>query len=290
MSISESNSSTVAAYTSIDTLDQLYDRAKYWKTLQANIEYPNINSLLITANGNQLDLGNRNLVIDRTAATPFAVNTTNNTITVKADILSAGSQFDSLVTTGTISIANGALIDVIYSDANSDSALTITTTFPAQTVTIYGSLSDLNTSSNPLSTLVSNAQNQAIYRYNSNPGNNIYIKTDLGPSVSRGAMKKYELVSGTDNTLNLEAGGDFTYVNLQLRQIQGTGFQSSVHSLKASFNSGTLALTQGDKDSIADLAKSKMEEGAGILQQILDTLNDIIGRLVSIKDDTLKIK
>lgn len=38
--ISESNRATVDAYSQIENLDKLYDRAKSWKVNTANIEYP----------------------------------------------------------------------------------------------------------------------------------------------------------------------------------------------------------------------------------------------------------
>ena len=65
--ISQIIKATVDAYTTIDNLDQLYDRAKSWKVDSANVEYPTVSTQLIDASGTELDLGNRNLVVDKTA-------------------------------------------------------------------------------------------------------------------------------------------------------------------------------------------------------------------------------
>jgi hypothetical protein len=63
---------------------------------------------VISANGDVLDLGSRNLVIDGTALTAFATNTGTNTITIRASNLTAGAKYKTIRTTGTISTANGA--------------------------------------------------------------------------------------------------------------------------------------------------------------------------------------
>lgn len=46
------------------------------------------------------------------AIVPFAVNQTTHTITIKADAIQEGGKFSSLTTTGTISDANGALLEI----------------------------------------------------------------------------------------------------------------------------------------------------------------------------------
>jgi len=73
--ITESNRVIVDAYTTIDNLDQLYDRAKSWKVTTANIKYPTISTQPVTADGTVLDLGNRNLLVDASAGSAFAINT-----------------------------------------------------------------------------------------------------------------------------------------------------------------------------------------------------------------------
>jgi hypothetical protein len=122
--------------TSINTLDNLYDRAKWHKTraIQANLEYPTISAQPVTANGAELDLGSRNLVVDATAAAAFAVNTSTHTITIKSSVLSAGTKFKSLKTTGTVSFANGATLTAALEDANNAGQISIVGVLNAETV------------------------------------------------------------------------------------------------------------------------------------------------------------
>lgn len=116
--LTETNSATVAAYTTIDDLDELYDYAKYWKTLNAdNIIVPNGADALISANGRELDLGTFNLVVDSAAGSVFAVDTGNNTITIKSTALLSSSKFDYIETSGTITTANGATLEHGYIDS-----------------------------------------------------------------------------------------------------------------------------------------------------------------------------
>ncbi|MDB4180787.1 hypothetical protein N9611_00880 [Flavobacteriaceae bacterium] len=115
--VTESTKATVDAYTSINNLDQLYDRAKSWKVTTANIEYPTIATLLVSVNGVELDLGSQNLVLDATATTPFAVDKITNTITIKpTSALVASTKFKSIKTMGTVSVANGASLEFGYED------------------------------------------------------------------------------------------------------------------------------------------------------------------------------
>lgn len=115
--ITETTKSTVDAYTEIDNLDKFYDQAKSWKVNSANLEYPSIDTQLIDGNGQELDLGSRNLVIDATAASAFSVNQNTHTITIKAGAFALGSKFSSIKTTGTITVQNGAALETGYMDS-----------------------------------------------------------------------------------------------------------------------------------------------------------------------------
>jgi len=129
--ISESNRATVNAYTTIDNLDQLYDRAKSWKVTTANIEYPTISTQPVTAVGTVLDLGNRNLIVNPSAGSVFAINTGTNTITIKSTAaLVEGTKFSSIKTSGTVSTAGGATLEFGYEN-------------PIGTLNKYVALSDL---------------------------------------------------------------------------------------------------------------------------------------------------
>lgn len=115
--ISETNRTTVDAYTDINNLDMLYDRAKSWKVTTANLAFPAIETQLITANGSTLDLGNFDLVVDGTAGSAFSVDVINNIITIKTADLLSGDKFTTVTTSGTVSTANGAQLDFGYTDS-----------------------------------------------------------------------------------------------------------------------------------------------------------------------------
>jgi len=148
--VSETNKATVLAYTSIDNLDQLYDRSKAWKVDNVGLEYPTISTQLAGTDGSIINLGNRNLVVDATAASAFAVNTTTNTITIKASTLAAGTKFTGLTTTGTVSTTNGATLEFGYSHSGgrvkyveirglTNSNITVTDNVPATPASLASS-------------------------------------------------------------------------------------------------------------------------------------------------------
>jgi hypothetical protein len=110
-SITQTTRATVDAYTTLDTPQQFYDRAKSW--LVSN--YAGQTSVLVTRLGNTIDAGTRNVVIDATAAAAFSV--AGSTITIKSSAF-----VGNLTTTGTITLANGAT----FTGQRTDSTGTIT--------------------------------------------------------------------------------------------------------------------------------------------------------------------
>ena len=152
--------SSAAALTSIPTLDDFYDAAKYWNVQSANVNYPTASTQVATAAGTTLDLGALNVLIDATAASAFAVNTGTNTVTIKASTLAVGSKFLLLKTTGTISFANGATSSCtlqgivvrgtvgVYSPKLDTATMRFTTagTYDMRSATISGTLTLTNTS------------------------------------------------------------------------------------------------------------------------------------------------
>jgi len=117
--ISQTNKSIVDAYNEIETLDKFYDRAAAWKVDNVAAEYPAIDSPLITVVGSTLDLGSQNLIVDANASQAFVVDTSTNTITLKANSLTVGNgDYTSITTTGNISAQNGGEILFGYEDSN----------------------------------------------------------------------------------------------------------------------------------------------------------------------------
>jgi hypothetical protein len=118
-SISQTTRATVDAYTTINTPQQFYDRAKSW--LVAN--YSGQTAPLVSRSGDTVNAGARNVVIDATAAAAFAV--AGNTLTIKSSAF-----VGNMTTTGTISLANGATFTGTRTDANG--------TISSATLTILG--------------------------------------------------------------------------------------------------------------------------------------------------------
>ena len=114
--VSESNRTTVDAYTELETSAKFYDRAKSYLT--AN--YSGEAATLVTRSGNAIDAGAFDIVIDATAASAFALS--GNTITIKA------SEFvGDITTTGTITLSNGATFIGSFTDSSGTTTITTLT-------------------------------------------------------------------------------------------------------------------------------------------------------------------
>jgi hypothetical protein len=117
--ITETNTTTVAAYTNLETTDKVYDSLKLYNTENATqARYPNYENQLVTATGTSLDFGALNLVVDATASDVRSYNPGTSTVTIKATTLTGTTKFNSIKTTGTITSINDALITIPYQDTN----------------------------------------------------------------------------------------------------------------------------------------------------------------------------
>ena len=114
--ITQTNSTTVSAYTSISDLNQLYDYESYWKTTSSGITHT-----LLTRNGTLLDFGATNLVIDATALSVWDYNSITNTITINSSTLVATSKYTKLKAS-TITFRNGATATCLYETSTGPSA------------------------------------------------------------------------------------------------------------------------------------------------------------------------
>jgi hypothetical protein len=99
------NPVTVAAYTDLTDIDKMYDYLQYFVTTAAGWEYGQI----VTAEGTDRNFGSYNIVLDATAAQMVSI--TGSTITLKCTALASGTKGVNFVTTGTLTLANGATID-----------------------------------------------------------------------------------------------------------------------------------------------------------------------------------
>lgn len=108
--ITVTNQATIAAYTSVSTLDQLYDLAAYMRTREPLYQ-------LISTSGTTMNLGSTNLVLDATAATPWTYDSVTNTLTVKTTTLTPGIKSTQILTTGSVTFANGAITTAVYTNS-----------------------------------------------------------------------------------------------------------------------------------------------------------------------------
>ena len=136
LDITQSTKATVDAYTSIDNLDQLYDRAKSWKIDNVGLEYPTVGAQLIDGDGTKVNLDNINLIVNASAASAFAVNTGTDAVTIKAASLVPGNRFESIKTTGTISLQNGAELKTGYEDSTGTYVYLELTNLDQQTILV----------------------------------------------------------------------------------------------------------------------------------------------------------
>jgi hypothetical protein len=54
-----------------------------------------------------LDFGDKNIIVNNSASTNFAYASASKTITIKTPMLSAGNNFNTLKTTGNVTLTNG---------------------------------------------------------------------------------------------------------------------------------------------------------------------------------------
>lgn len=185
---SQSDKSIVDAYTEIETLDKLYDRSVAWKVDNVADEYPDVGLQLIDVNGSTLDIGNQNLVVDASASQAFDVNTSTNTITIKANSLTVGNgDFTSITTTGSISAQNGGEILFGYEDGNGKNIFVDFNWGTSDTYHI--NIVDLNDN-----TVIATHNNQS----------NNYSETFVAPSPF-GSGVKIQLLNTGDNSVFYEA-------------------------------------------------------------------------------------
>jgi len=134
--ITETTKATVDAYTSIDNLNQLYDRAKSWNVDNVGLGYPTVGAQLIDGDGTKVDLDNINLIVNASVASAFAVNTGSDVVTIKAASLVPGNRFESIKTTGTISLQNGAELKTGYEDSTGTYVYLELTNLDQQTILV----------------------------------------------------------------------------------------------------------------------------------------------------------
>ena len=104
----------VANLASTNNLDYLYDAANYWTV--TNIVGTSYSDLF-TVVGTTLDFGNKNFIINPKISPAFSYNSPTNTIILNSIALSGGNNFNTLKTTGLVTLSAGASLANITMNA-----------------------------------------------------------------------------------------------------------------------------------------------------------------------------
>ena len=110
--ITEKDPLVVAAYSIVNTAEELYDLS----ALHLSNNYKGETEMMISKVGNVINLGELNMIIDPSAASVCACD--GETVTVRSSLLDA-----KLITNGTITLLNGAGTTLPFLDSTQDSSL-----------------------------------------------------------------------------------------------------------------------------------------------------------------------
>jgi hypothetical protein len=121
--LTQSNVSTVSAYTILDTPDKIYDYVAYLRLSIPHIGYGQITF----KDGTSLYLENSSLVVNQSASSVASFNYTTKVLTIKSLTLGTGTTYTKIVTTppATITANTNEIISIVIEDANGNSRLSI---------------------------------------------------------------------------------------------------------------------------------------------------------------------
>ena len=106
--------SDVSAYSQLNSTQQMYDYFSYWNTTQQGIEF--INS--VSWSGSVLNCGNANILFDANASANASLNPLTLQVTIKTSSMSG-----DILTTGTVTRANGAVTTGLVTDSTGTTAI-----------------------------------------------------------------------------------------------------------------------------------------------------------------------
>jgi hypothetical protein len=269
--VTQTNMATVMGYSSINTLDQFYDRVKAeWRTFD---NYP-----YATASGSVINLGAIDLVVSATAANAYAFS--SSTITIKSSALTAGSKFSSILTTGTISLQNGAAVSatltgtIIFDGAGAwsptlDKAtvrFTAAGEYDLRGATITGTLTLTNTSGGAVTvrlvpglTIVNSGPNITVDQSVAGTGSITNI-------VSGSRIQIYNVTTATELVNAIVSGTSYTYsytvgtqissgntIRVRLTYQSGVTAKARFESLAVAGATGFSVLAQQTNDEVYNL-------------------------------------
>lgn len=236
LSITEATKSTVDAYTALETPEKFYDRAKSY--LYDN--FAGETSTMVSRSGSTIDAGSYNVTIDATAGSAFAV--AGPTITIKASAFTG-----TINTTGTLTLANGSIINGSFTSISIDFATA--GTYNLQNSTFSGTLTVSNSSGGAVTVKVLPGATVV------NNGPNITVDdTETGlvtaPNIIDGSRYQLYNVTQTNEIDNgLVSGGS----GLSLSVILGAGqdaLSGDTIRLRVTYQSGTSAKNEFESTAL----------------------------------------
>ena len=235
--LTQSNVSTVSAYTILDTPDKIYDYVAYLRLSVPHIGYGQITF----KNGQSLDLENASMVVNASASSVAVFNYTTKVLTIKSTSLASGTTYNKIITAppATVTANSTEIITVDIEDANGDSSVTINGgdgTFELWKVTTATATNDYATGTKLTTPTIGNIK----FRFIGLSGFDI-VGIDINSNIRRRSSMLKGVYSqsfyvGDQIQLAQAPTVDSIYTKVQvlevdLEAIKGTGFTKDVHSL-----------------------------------------------------------
>ena len=234
--LTQSNVATVAAYTTLENPDKIYDYVAYLRLSVPHISYGQI----VYKNGTSLDLLDASMIVNQSFASVAEFDYTAKLLTVKSTSLGTGTTYNKVITTPpkTITAATTEVITVSIEDANGDSSVTIqggSGNFTLWKIANATSEDDYATGTN-----LGNVGN-VTYRFLSAPGYKIVIRDNTTGFRQVVPMDKGDYTRGLffGDQVQLAQSQEVSQINtkvdvlaVDIEAIKGTGFTKDTHSLK----------------------------------------------------------
>jgi len=238
--LTQSNVATVAAYTTLENPDKIYDYVAYLRTTTPHISYGQI----LFKDGTSLYLADSSMLVDQSFGSVASFNYDTKLLTIKSLVLETGVSYTKIVADPPASITanTNEIITILIEDANGDSRLSIlggdnegyelwkVTTATATDDYASGTLLiTLPNNSNPYrfigisgfdivgrdtssgvrrrSSMLKGTYNQAFY-----VGNQIQLATDA-PQLEENNQKLDELILKVDNNLDVAVSTRLAAIN-----------------------------------------------------------------------------
>ena len=121
--LTESNIATVAAYTTLENPDKIYDYVAYLRTTTPHISYGQI----LFKDGTSLYLADASMLVDQSFGSVASFNYDTKLLTIKSLVLETGVSYTKIVADPPASITanTNEIITILIEDANGDSRLSI---------------------------------------------------------------------------------------------------------------------------------------------------------------------